>query len=64
MWDCKHRRSADDFCNRRKTKCFPGGVGCVLKGKYEFPFREEEDPLLKTGRLKKHGRNEGLKKRK
>ncbi len=26
--------------------CFVGGVGCVLKGKYEIPFRKEEDPLL------------------
>ena len=47
MWDCKHRRTSDDNCNRRKTKCFPGGIACVLKGKYEFPLRVHEDPLLK-----------------
>jgi len=64
MWDCKYRRSADDFCTRRKTRCFPGGIGCVLEGKYEFPFREEEDPLLKVRRLKKYSGNKGLKKRK
>lgn len=51
MWDCKHRRE-DDFCRRRKAACFPGGLGCVLKG-YEFPLREEEDPLLLRLRSKK-----------
>jgi hypothetical protein len=43
----------DDSCKRRKTKCFPGGIGCVLKGEYEFPLREIEDPLLKIRKLKK-----------
>ncbi|HBO97508.1 MAG TPA: hypothetical protein DE315_02060 [Candidatus Omnitrophica bacterium] len=61
MWDCKHRRSSDDSCNRRKTKCFPGGIGCVLKG-FKFPFREEEDPLLKTIRLRKKRGSKELKK--
>jgi len=51
MWDCKHRQSADDSCNKRKTKCFPGGIACVLKGEYEFPLREDSDPLQK---LTKH----------
>lgn len=45
MWDCKYRK-LDDSCLRRKAGCFVGGVGCVLKGKYEFPFRTQEDPLL------------------
>jgi len=62
MWDCKHRQSIDDSCNRRKTKCFPGGVGCVLKGTYETPFRQEEDPLLKIKRLKKNKMNSKMKK--
>ena len=32
-------------------KCFPGGIGCVLKGKYEFPLRtSQEDPLSKKRR--------------
>lgn len=54
MWDCKHRISSEDFCHKRKTKCFPGGAGCVLKGKYEMPFRDKEDPLLskkKSGKI-------------
>lgn len=52
MWDCKHRRAVDDFCDRRKAPCFPGGIGCVLKG-FEFPFRREEDPLLKILKARK-----------
>ena len=56
MWDCKHRRTSDDFCDRRKAKCFPGGIGCVLKGKYEFPLREEEDPLARGINKLKNGR--------
>jgi hypothetical protein len=45
MWDCKHRNS-DDSCARRKCLCFPGGIGCVLKGKFTFPLRTQQDPLL------------------
>ena len=51
MWDCKYRR-VDDSCERRKFVCFPGGLGCVLKG-FEFPLRIEEDPLLLKLRGKK-----------
>ena len=47
MWDCKHRK-AEDRCDRRKTVCFPGGIGCVLKGKFVFPLRAEQDPLAKN----------------
>ena len=46
MWDCKYRR-LDDFCTRRKAVCWPGGIACVLKGKFEFPLREEEGPLIR-----------------
>lgn len=52
MWDCKHRRE-DDSCRRRKTVCFPGGVGCVLKG-FEFPLRQEKDPLLEKLKRQKN----------
>ena len=52
MWDCKHHQTQDDTCKRRKTKCFPGGVACVLKGAYEAPFRQEEDPLLRIKKFK------------
>lgn len=54
MWDCKHRR-IDDSCGRRKALCFPGGLGCVLKG-FEFPLRTEEDSLLLSLRSKKKSR--------
>jgi len=40
MWDCKYRTIEDD-CLRREAKCLPGEKGCVLQGKYEFPFRED-----------------------
>lgn len=32
--------------------CFPGGLGCVLKG-FEFPFRKKDDPLLLKLRVQK-----------
>lgn len=51
MWDCKYR-TIKDWCRRRRTKCFPGGVGCVLKG-FEFPLRIEEDPLLMKLEIRK-----------
>ncbi len=52
MWDCKHRNTKDDSCRRRKAKCYPGGVACVLKDKFEFPLRKEDDPLLKRKKSK------------
>lgn len=45
MWDCKYHTN-DDQCRKRKDVCFPGGLGCVLKGNFIFPFREQEDPLV------------------
>ena len=29
----------------RGVKCYPGGKKCVLRGKFEFPLREEVDEL-------------------
>ncbi len=52
MWDCKYK-SVDDQCKRRKAVCFPGGIACVLKNKYEFPLRVDEDPLIKKRHDKK-----------
>ncbi len=44
MWDCKYK-IGQDGCRLRKIGCYPGGRKCVLKGKFEFPFREEPDEL-------------------
>lgn len=55
MWDCRFR-TIKDFCLRRKTPCYPGGIGCVLKGKFEFPFRTDKDPLEKKAVIKKKKR--------
>lgn len=44
MWDCKYK-VGQDRCHLRGVKCFPGGKQCVLRGKFEFPLREEEDEL-------------------
>ncbi len=40
MWDCKHR-TVKDRCRKRKDVCFPGGKGCVLESKFEFPLQKE-----------------------
>lgn len=40
-WDCKYK--VGKHCNRRDDVCVPGGKGCVLRGKYSFPFKDEED---------------------
>ena len=57
MWDCKHRRT-NDYCYRRKTTCYPGGVRCVLKGKFVFPLRKDDDPLIRNKRENKRVRKE------
>lgn len=57
MWDCRFRGKKDQ-CSRRKEVCFPGGVGCVLKDQFDFPLREQEDPLVKKKRApRKNGKN-------
>lgn len=63
MWDCRYHRE-DDYCRKRKAICFPGGVGCVLKNKFVFPFRKEEDPLIKSKQLKKRSSREWRRKKK
>ncbi len=52
MWDCKYRRS-NDYCYRRRTRCYPGGIKCVLRGKFWFPLRNDQDPLENTCRGKR-----------
>ena len=45
-FDCKYK-AKDYHCLRLKVKCSPGMKGCVLHGKYVFPFKDEID-LEKT----------------
>lgn len=37
-WDCKYRNGT--YCRKRNRDCRPGEPGCVLAGKYVFPFDE------------------------
>ena len=41
-FDCKYK-AKDYQCLRLKVECSPGIKGCVLYGKYVFPFKEDED---------------------
>ena len=52
MWDCKYK-IGQDKCRLRKVGCHPGGRKCVLKGKFEFPFREVSDELEEAPPKKK-----------
>lgn len=40
-WDCKYK--VGKLCNRRENTCVPGGKGCVLRGKFYFPFKDEDE---------------------
>ena len=54
MWDCQYR-SQEDRCRKRKeARCYPGALGCVLEGKFRFPFQKD---------LKKHKAMTRIKKR-
>ncbi len=35
-WECKFLR--ETFCDKRKRECHPGSAGCILAGKFAFPF--------------------------
>ena len=52
-FDCKYK-AKDYQCLRLKVECSPGIKGCVLHGKYVFPFKEGEYIKEKknTGKLK------------
>ena len=41
-FDCKYK-AKDYQCLRLKVECSPGITGCVLNGRYVFPFKEEEN---------------------
>jgi len=54
-FDCKYK-AKDYQCLRLKIECSPGVKGCVLNGRYVFPFKEDDmekkdiKSKLKTGR--------------
>ena len=37
-YECRHLQNT--FCNKRKKECDPGAPGCVLRGRFVFPFSE------------------------
>lgn len=43
-WECRFLR--ETFCDKRKRECHPGSAGCVLAGKFAFPF--DEFPEIKS----------------
>ena len=45
-FDCKYK-AKDYQCLRLKRECSPGVKGCVLHGKYVFPFKDDEDTKKK-----------------
>ncbi|MBT3273679.1 MAG: hypothetical protein HN368_11020 [Spirochaetales bacterium] len=49
-WDCKYKTGKSE-CRRLSGECRPGDKGCVLYGKYVFPFKDEKKP--DTNSLKK-----------
>ena len=40
-WECRHK--SGDHCNRLDVECDPGRTGCVLHGRFYFPFAEEKN---------------------
>ena len=38
-WECRYLR--ETFCDKRKQECSPGAPGCVLRGRFAFPLKEE-----------------------
>lgn len=41
-FDCKYKIK-DGLCLRLKKECSPGEKGCILYGKFEFPFKDDKD---------------------
>ena len=53
-WECRHMHNG--YCRKRGKDCIPGEPGCVLYGKYEFPFKESgEDKKNKERRTPTNG---------
>ena len=40
-WECRHK--SGDLCNRLDVECDPGRTGCVLHGRFYFPFAPEKN---------------------
>ncbi|MFW6292979.1 MAG: hypothetical protein ACOC7V_11755 [Spirochaetota bacterium] len=40
-WECRHK--SGDHCNRLDVECDPGRTGCVLHGRFYFPFAPEKN---------------------
>ncbi len=38
-WECKYLVNGN--CLKVNTECDPGMKGCVLRGVYEFPYRDD-----------------------
>jgi hypothetical protein len=51
-WECKYLWKEE--CQKLNRECEPGQKGCVLKGKYDFPFKEENNKKKKTHNGKNH----------
>lgn len=41
-WECRFLR--ETRCEKRNRDCDPGARGCVLEGRFCFPFKEESKP--------------------
>jgi hypothetical protein len=41
-FDCKYKVK-NGQCLRLKRECSPGEKGCVLYGKFDFPFKDEKE---------------------
>lgn len=44
-WECRYLMN--DHCERRDKPCDPGAPGCVLQGKYHFPFDDNKNARSK-----------------
>ena len=44
-WDCRHKMP-DGGCYRLGKPCTPGERGCVLYGKFIFPFKDADTEEL------------------
>ncbi len=40
---CRHNATGN-ICRRLGTECRPGTPGCVLTGRFEFPFHDDHPP--------------------
>ncbi len=55
-FDCKYK-AKNYQCLRLNKMCSPGIPGCVLHGRYFFPFKEEVNDLIIKSKIKKVKKN-------